>query len=429
MRETNDVPDEARVETGCGGAACAGFAGADEPERTDEGLHYGRAWHRYRYCYRRAEPLRVLDAGCGTGRSTVWAARLNPGARVLGVDVSVAALDFARERAERAGLAGAVTFRGHDLTEPLPADWGEFDFVVCRGVIGRAANPPRLLAALARALDPEGLLLVRLPSRAGRQVARALRQAVDALAAPGAGPDERLALARDLYRSLRPDHPVRAHTGRLPQAATTADLERLLIGYLDDRHDWTLDDAVAMLARAGLKFLYVNTPWRWRPDRVFEPEALPDRLREGVERLAPDRLGRVIEALDPALLDDEFQLYACPAGYTPPAPTWPATRLDDPAGFDRLVPEATGLAHVEAGAPWAASGGRVAYRTVSGTPGELDRISALLFAAVDGTSPCGAIERQLAARTRAGDDPATRQGRWIDLADAGLIRLRPPSQP
>jgi SAM-dependent methyltransferase len=345
---------------------------------------------------------------------------------VLGVDVSAEAVDAAREQAEAAGFGGAVSFRVHDLTGPMPDDCGRFDFVVCRGVLGRTVDPHRVLTSLARALTPDGLLLVTLPSRAERLVARALRQAVESLAAAEAPFDERIGLAWDVYRSLRPDHPVRAHIDRLPQASSPAGVDRLLAGYLNDGHDWTLDDATEMLARAGLAFLYAATPWRWQPDRVFACDALSDRLQDGIDRLAPDRLSRLIEALDPTLLDDEFQLYACPAGYTPPAPTWPATRLDDPATFARLVPETTGLARVEAST---SPGGRVAYRTVSGLPGELDRMSALLFAAVDGSTSCGEIEKALASRTRAGDGLPLRQSRWIHMADAGLILLKPPATP
>lgn len=429
MRPTTYEPFETHAEPGERPGPWTASVAVAEPERSDEGLHYGRAWHRYRYCYRKADTLRVLDAGCGTGRSSVLAARLNPGAEVLGVDVSAEAVDAARGRAEAAGFGGAASFLAHDLTEPIPDARGRFDFVVCRGVLGRTIDPHRVLASLARALTPDGLLLVTLPSRAERLVARALRQAVESLATAEATFDERIGLAWDVYRSLRPDHPVRAHIDRLPQASSPADVDRLLAGYLNDGHDWTLDDATEMLARAGLAFLYAATPWRWQPDRVFACDTLPDRLQDGIDRLAPDRLSRLIEALDPTLLDDEFQLYACPAGYTPPAPTWPATRLDDPATFARLVPETTGLARVEAATTFAPSGGRVAYRTVSGLPGELDRMSALLFAAVDGSTPCGEIEKTLASRTRASDGLSLRQSRWVHMADAGLILLKPPPTP
>jgi 2-polyprenyl-3-methyl-5-hydroxy-6-metoxy-1,4-benzoquinol methylase len=391
------------------------------PARADEDLHYGRAWHRYRFCYRSETPLRVLDAGCGTGHTSAWLAKLNPTARVLGVDPSLATLHLARRQTDAAGVGHAVSFLQHHLDEPIPNACGPFDFVVCRSTIGRAADPTRLLANLVQVLDPAGLLMIALPSRAGRQVARALQHAVDALATPGATSDVRLGLAREVYQALLPDHPIRtALDDSTPDA-----LERRLAGCLDDRHDWTLGDAAAMIECAGLKFLYAATPWRWRPDRVFAPDSLPDHLRAGIDRLAPDRLSHLIDALDPTLLADEFQLYACPASYAPPLPSWLRTRLDDPATFDRLVPELTGLGRVETSGASSIPGGRVSYQTISGTPGELDRMSALLLSSVDGKATCGMIEETYSSRMRAGDDLAARQGRWIDLADAGLVVLRP----
>jgi SAM-dependent methyltransferase len=394
-----------------------------EPDRMDEGLHYGRAWHRYAYCYRHARPLRVLNAGCGTARSSVWAARMNPGASVLGVAVSPESIRFARERVEFAGLSAdvSVEFRVHDLADPLPDGWGRFDFIFCRGVLARAADPPRMLANLVQALDPSGLLLVPLPSQggAGRQVARALRQAVEAVVGPAAGLVESTEVALELFHSLRPDHPIHAHVARTQHA----DPAHVLAGYLAERNDWTLTAAVGMLSRAGLRFLYLATPWRWRPDRVFTP-ALSGPLRDRLERLAPNHLSHMIDALDPAMLDDEYHLYSCLSSFEPSVPSWPSARLDDPRTFDCLVPELTGLVQAASWRPSAQ--GRVTYTTLSGTLGELDRMSNLFVRAVDGITPCGEIERALAPQTRGGDAFMTRQERWIDLADGGIILLRPP---
>jgi len=398
--------------------------GVDDAEdgRADDGLHHGRAWHRYRYCYRRADPLRVLVAGCGEGRSALRAAGLNPGASVLGFDASAEAVRSARGRAEAAGYeeGGAVGFRVHDPDSPLPGGWGAFDFIVCRGLLAGVGEPARVLGHLARALDPGGLLLVSLPSRDARRAVRSVRQAVEALAPPGAGPDERTALAADLLQALRPDHPVLAAADGVRHADPGLVLARIL----DDRPAWTLDGAARLLAGAGLKLLYAATPWRWRPDRVFAPDALSDRLRLRVDHLTPENLSRLVDALDPGLLDDEYQLYACPAAYTPPLPDWPSARLDDPRTFDRLVPERTGLADLSAW-PTGASAGRTTYRLVTGSVGEFDRMSGLLFSAVDGMASCGEIDRQFLSQTRAGDDVAVRQGRWVDLADNGLIVLKP----
>ena len=416
--------------------------GHDPDEPLDDNLHHGRSWHRYRYCFRRSEPLRVLDAGCGTGRSSVTAARLNPGATVLGVDVSAAAVGLAGERVRAAGLGG-LAFAVHDLTTLNPDDFGRFDFVICRHVLGHADDPARLLAALARCLDPRGLLLATFPSRKGRRAPRALRQVVDALAPVGAGLEERTRIGLEILQALRPDHPIlhrfaeiqaRTSVGHPlpdPEAATggTArpdDLARLVLDALIDQHEWTLDEASALLTQVGLRLLYAATPWHWHPDRSFGP-TLPEPLHNRLDRIDPPQLSRLIDALDPATFDDDYPLYACLAGHEPEIPSWPRTRSAGPATFARLVPHLTGLARPDqAMLSSSAAQGRTLYRTVSGAIGEVDRVAVLRLAAIDGRSSCGDIDRKLASRTRAGDDTSVRQECWITLADSGLILLEPP---
>lgn len=65
---------------------------------------------------------RVLDAGCGGGRTSAWL--VEQGAEVVGIDVSRELLRLARERLP------AATFLEADLAEPLPFEDGAFDLVV-----------------------------------------------------------------------------------------------------------------------------------------------------------------------------------------------------------------------------------------------------------------------------------------------------------
>ena len=46
----------------------------------------------------------VVDLGCGTGTLTVWLKQQNPGARVIGLDADPAILEFARAKADVAGV-------------------------------------------------------------------------------------------------------------------------------------------------------------------------------------------------------------------------------------------------------------------------------------------------------------------------------------
>ncbi|MEO6811118.1 MAG: class I SAM-dependent methyltransferase, partial [Isosphaeraceae bacterium] len=141
--------------------------GSSQLDRMDDGLHFGWSWHRYRYAYRRSDALRILDAGCGTGLTTLTLARLNPGSTVIGLDASAPSLDLAKQR-----LAVArdldVSFLQHDLETPMPGGLGPFDFIVCRRVLGQVDDPGVILKHLSRGLDHRGLILATFPARGGR---------------------------------------------------------------------------------------------------------------------------------------------------------------------------------------------------------------------------------------------------------------------
>ncbi len=96
---------------------------------------------------------RVIDVGCGCGDSTLaLAPRVQPGGRVLGIDVAAAMLERARERA--AGLPG-ITLALADATtevfEPQAAD-----LLCSRFGVMFFADPVASFANLRRGLRPGG---------------------------------------------------------------------------------------------------------------------------------------------------------------------------------------------------------------------------------------------------------------------------------
>jgi release factor glutamine methyltransferase len=93
---------------------------------------------------RRDEKLRVLDLGTGTGCLLLSFLAQRPEAEGIGVDVSEAALEFARRNAQELGLAGRARF--------LRSDWGEsvasrFDVIFI--------NPPYIRTGDIVTLAPE----------------------------------------------------------------------------------------------------------------------------------------------------------------------------------------------------------------------------------------------------------------------------------
>lgn len=92
----------------------------------------------------RARPLRLLDVGTGSGCLLLTLLAELPNAVGVGTDVSEAALDVARNNAQRLGLAGRVEWRVHDALEGVE---GPFDMLVC--------NPPYVRSSDIGQLAPE----------------------------------------------------------------------------------------------------------------------------------------------------------------------------------------------------------------------------------------------------------------------------------
>jgi SAM-dependent methyltransferase len=99
-----------------------------------------------------ASPCRILDAGCGSGRTLDELADYGD---ACGVDLSPAAVDATRSRGHAAYL-GAVG--------DLPFADASFDLVTCLDVIEHTHDDRRTLAELRRVTRPGGALLVTVPA-------------------------------------------------------------------------------------------------------------------------------------------------------------------------------------------------------------------------------------------------------------------------
>ena len=96
------------------------------------------------------EPLRVLEAGCGSISYLPF-----PGdTHVVGIDISEAQLNKNQYLAEK--ILGDIE------RYELPAE--EFDVVVCWNVFEHLPHPERALAGFARTIRPGGLVILALPN-------------------------------------------------------------------------------------------------------------------------------------------------------------------------------------------------------------------------------------------------------------------------
>lgn len=98
-------------------------------------------------------PLRVLDAGCGTGRNLLEFSVLGP---VQGVEISSEAIEFCAER----GIHGIT----QAPIENMPLADGSFDLVLATDVIEHLDDDRLALRELWRVAAPGARLLVTVPA-------------------------------------------------------------------------------------------------------------------------------------------------------------------------------------------------------------------------------------------------------------------------
>jgi 2-polyprenyl-3-methyl-5-hydroxy-6-metoxy-1,4-benzoquinol methylase len=112
---------------------------------------------------------RTLDAGCGTGAFTLYAAKI--GNEALGISFNKRNMEVAQERAKLMGLTNVKFIEG-DLREldKILATIGTFDQVLCFETVEHLLNDQKLLNDIARCMKPGARLLLTTPYKGHRPV-------------------------------------------------------------------------------------------------------------------------------------------------------------------------------------------------------------------------------------------------------------------
>ncbi len=125
-------------------------------------------WHRYRFALRWAGGKDVLDVAAGIGYGAAFLARA--ARRVWAVDLDAASMKYARK-----------TYPVHNLlflqgdAAKLPVGGGCADLVVAFELLEHVENQEGLVAELARAVRPDGVVLISTPNKSSYSEARNYR--------------------------------------------------------------------------------------------------------------------------------------------------------------------------------------------------------------------------------------------------------------
>jgi 2-polyprenyl-3-methyl-5-hydroxy-6-metoxy-1,4-benzoquinol methylase len=193
---------------------------------------------------------RVWVAGCGTNQAVFTALRF-PGGTVLGSDLSETSLDTAASTARMLGVSN-LQLKQESLND-IPYK-GEFDYVLCTGVIHHNANPAATLSRLAESLKPDGLLELMVYNRAHRALPVAFQKAMGLL---GNGSDKtdftsKLGLAKNLIQAINTPSEMTRFLEHFKQCSE-AELADVLLQPIE--HSFTLSSFLELLQQCGLEIV------------------------------------------------------------------------------------------------------------------------------------------------------------------------------
>ena len=248
----------------------------------------------------------ILDAGCGSGFKAMALAAANPGAHIVGIDISPKSIELAQQRIEYHGIRNPIEFYCLPV-EALPSLPYTFDYINCDETLYLLPDPLAGLSTLRTVLKPEGIIRANLHSafqRADCYRAQALFQQLssweDAITL------EEIELVRQTMSALQ-DWVLTKQTlwNRNPELKT--DPERVMANFLL-RNDkgYTMKAFSELLQQAELAFISMVNWREWNLEKLFKHiEDLPISVALGLAEMSLEEQLYIYELLHPVhrLLD------------------------------------------------------------------------------------------------------------------------------
>ncbi|MBD1822698.1 methyltransferase domain-containing protein [Cyanobacteria bacterium FACHB-DQ100] len=200
----------------------------------------------------------ILDAGCGTGYKSLELAIANPGAKIVGIDLSPASVDLARKRLQYHNIEN-VEFHAIAL-EDLPSLGMQFDYINNDEVLYLLPDPIAGLKAMKEVLKPDGILRTNFHSSLQRIIyhrAQKFFKQLGFMARPE--PEAEVKLVREIVKCLKNDVFVKQYGWN--SNFETSD-EAVLANYLlDGDKGWTILELFEAIESVGLELISMVN-WR-----------------------------------------------------------------------------------------------------------------------------------------------------------------------
>ena len=247
----------------------------------------------------------ILDAGCGTGYKSLILAEANPGAKIIGIDISQQSLELARQRFEYHGLKNGEF---HLLSiEELPQLNLEFDYINCDELLYLFSEPAIALKAMKSVLKPHGIIRSNLHSSLQRFNLFRVQEVFRLMGLMDSNPEDmEIEIALETLKGLKDGVDLKAKTWR-PTYEGEKGKQAVLMNYLfQGDKGYTIPDLFAALRTADLEFISMLNWRQWKLRDLFkEPDNLPVFLAISLPEISVEQELHLFELLHPVhrLLD------------------------------------------------------------------------------------------------------------------------------
>ncbi|BDA66138.1 methyltransferase type 11 [Calothrix sp. PCC 7716] len=245
----------------------------------------------------------ILDAGCGTGYKLLTLVLANPGAKVVGIDLSEESIHFAEKRMQYHGIDN-VEFHV-SLLEDLPKLGIEFDYINCDDVLYLLPDAVTGLQAMKSVLKADGIIRVNLHSSLQREWYYRAQKLCKFMGLMDSNPEAlQIGALRDIMKALKDSVLLKSKTWNPINEENDGSIlaNHLLVG---DKGS-TIPEFFSLLNAAGLEFVSMVDWQRWDVMDLFkEPDDLPAFLALSIPDLSEEEKLHLFELFHPVhrLLD------------------------------------------------------------------------------------------------------------------------------
>jgi ubiquinone/menaquinone biosynthesis C-methylase UbiE len=247
----------------------------------------------------------ILDAGCGTGYKSLTLALANPGAKIIGIDVSEESIKLARQRLE---------FHGCDNTEfhvlgidDLPkSDW-KFDYINCDELLYLFDDIGQALQAMKTVLKPEGIIRSNLHSSIQRFNYFRAQKIFTMMGLMDGNPEDlEMGIVVEVMNALKDKVNLKALTWNSNYEGEDGK-QKILMNYLfQGDKGYTIIDMFNGFRTANLEFISMVNWREWNLTDLFkEPDNLPAFIAMSLPESSVEEQLHLFELIHPVnrLLD------------------------------------------------------------------------------------------------------------------------------